>query len=196
VPAQATLLLYTDGLVERRRHSLDDGIDRAVNLIRDDSALDLDPLADQIMQGLAPPGGYQDDVALLIYRHPAPLEVTIPADPLHLAPARAALREWLNSAGIDHEQAQDVLVAAGEAVTNSIEHGYRHGDGGTITLQAISEVDQLRLTIIDTGSWKPKQTGYTHRGKGIQIMQALMEDVSILNDTTGTVVHLTTRIRR
>ncbi|OYN82775.1 SpoIIE family protein phosphatase [Mycolicibacterium sphagni] len=196
VPAQATLLLYTDGLVERRRRSLDDGIDRAVNLIRDDSALDLDPLADQIMQGLAPPGGYQDDVALLIYRHPAPLEVTIPADPLHLAPARAALREWLNSAGIDHEQAQDVLVAAGEAVTNSIEHGYRHGDGGTITLQAISEVDQLRLTIIDTGSWKPKQTGYTHRGKGIQIMQALMEDVSILNDTTGTVVHLTTRIRR
>ena len=49
VPAQATLLLYTDGLVERRRRSLDDGIDQAVNLIRDDSALDLDPLADQIM---------------------------------------------------------------------------------------------------------------------------------------------------
>jgi PAS domain S-box-containing protein len=196
VPAQATLLLYTDGLVERRRLSLDDGIDRAVNLIRDDSALDLDPLADQIMERLAPPGGYQDDVALLLYRHPAPLQVTIPADAVHLAPARAALREWLSSAGIDHEQAQDVLVAAGEAVTNSIEHGYRHTEGGTITLQATSEVDQLRLTITDTGSWKPKQSGYTHRGKGIQIMQALMEDVSILRDTTGTIVHLATRIRR
>ncbi|WP_319432467.1 SpoIIE family protein phosphatase [Mycobacterium sp. RTGN5] len=196
IPAQATLLLYTDGLVERRRRSLDDGIDRAVNLIRDDSVLDLDPLADQIMQRLAPPGGYQDDVALLLYRHPAPLEVTIPADPLHLAPARAALREWLISAGIDQDQAQDVLVAAGEAVTNSIEHGYRHTEGGTITLQAISEVDQLRLTIVDTGSWKPKQTGYSHRGKGIQIMQALMEDVSILQDTTGTIVQMATRIRR
>jgi anti-sigma regulatory factor (Ser/Thr protein kinase) len=196
IPAQATLLLYTDGLVERRRRSLDDGIDQAANLIRDDSALDLDPLADQIMASLSPPGGYQDDVALLLYRHPAPLEVTIPADPLHLAPARQALREWLIAAGIDQDQAQDVLVAAGEAVTNSIEHGYRHSDGGTITLHAISEVDQLRLTIVDTGSWKPKQTGYSHRGKGIQIMQALMEDVSILRDTTGTVVHLATRIRR
>ncbi|WP_445169866.1 SpoIIE family protein phosphatase [Mycolicibacterium sp. Dal123E01] len=196
VPAQSTLLLYTDGLVERRRRSLDDGIDQAANLIRDDSALDLDPLADQIMERLAPDGGYQDDVALLLYRHPAPLNVIIPADAVHLAPARAALREWLNAAGIDHDQAQDVLVAAGEAVTNSIEHGYRHIDGGTITLQATSEVDQLRLTIIDTGSWKPKDTGYSHRGKGIQIMQALMEDVSILRDTNGTIVHLATRIRR
>ncbi|BBY66359.1 SpoIIE family protein phosphatase [Mycolicibacterium helvum] len=196
VPAQATLLLYTDGLIERRRRSLDDGIDRAANLIRDDSTLDLDPLADQIMARLSPPGGYQDDVAVLLYRHPAPLEVTIPADPLHLAPARKALRDWLIAAGINQDQAQDVLVAAGEAVTNSIEHGYRHIDGGTITLHATSEVDQLRLTIIDTGSWKPKQTGYSHRGKGIQIMQALMEDVSILQDTTGTIVHLATRIRR
>ena len=148
------------------------------------------------MQRLAPADGYQDDVALLLYRHPAPLNVVIPADAVHLAPARAALREWLNAAGIDHDQAQDVLVAAGEAVTNSIEHGYRHIDGGTITLQATSEVDQLRLTIIDTGSWKPKDTGYSHRGKGIQIMQALMEDVSILRDTNGTIVHLATRIRR
>ncbi|APE15469.1 histidine kinase [Mycobacterium sp. WY10] len=195
LPAQATLLLYTDGLVERRRHSLDDGIYQVTNVIRDDSALDLDQLADQIMTSLAPPGGYQDDVALLIYRHPKPLEVTIPADAMHLAPARAALRDWLTAAGIDHDQAQDVLVAAGEAVTNAIEHGYRHSEG-TITLQATSDVDLLRLTITDSGSWKPKQTGYTHRGRGIQIMEALMEDVAILPDATGTVVRLSTRIRR
>ncbi|AKK27297.1 SpoIIE family protein phosphatase [Mycobacterium sp. EPa45] len=196
IPAQGTLLLYTDGLIERRRRSLDDGIEEATNVVRDDSALDLDPLADQIMTSLAPPGGYQDDVALLIYRHPKPLEVTIPADAMHLAPARAALRDWLTAAGIDHDQAQDVLVAAGEAVTNAIEHGYRHTDGGTITLKATSEVDLLRLTITDAGSWKPKQTGYTHRGRGIQIMEALMEDVAILPDATGTVVRLSTRIRR
>lgn len=196
IPAQATLLLYTDGLVERRRLSLDDGIARAAKLIREDGALDLDNLADEIMSLLAPADGYQDDVALLLYRHPLPLEVTIPADALHLAPARAALREWLTAAGIDHDQAQDVLVAAGEAVTNAIEHGYRHIDGGTITLHACSEVDLLHLTITDTGSWKPKESGYTHRGRGIQIMQALMEDVSIVPDSTGTIVRLSTRIRR
>ncbi|TGD86527.1 response regulator [Mycolicibacterium sp. CH28] len=196
IPSQATLLLYTDGLVERRRVSLDDGITRAAKIIRDDGAMELDPLADQIMSTLAPLGGYQDDVVLLLYRHPVPLEVTIPADPLHLAPARAALREWLTAAGIDSDQAQDVLVAAGEAVTNAIEHGYRHTAGGSITLQAISEVGLLHLTITDTGSWKPKESGYTHRGRGIQIMRALMEDVSIVPRPTGTTVRLSTRIRR
>jgi PAS domain S-box-containing protein len=197
LPAQATLLLYTDGLVERRRHSLDDGIASATDLIRDAGTLDLDPLADRIMSTLAPPSGYQDDVALLMYRHPAPLEVTIPADPIHLAPARSALREWLTSAGIDYDQAQDVLVAAGEAVTNAIEHGYRDLDGGTITLRANSDVDLLRLTITDTGSWKPKQAGgNSHRGRGIQIMRALMEEVDILPKSTGTTVHLAARIRR
>ncbi|WP_231748800.1 SpoIIE family protein phosphatase [Mycobacterium sp. M26] len=198
VPAQATLLLYTDGLVERRRRSLDDGITDAADLIRADSALDLDSLADRIMSKLAPSGGYQDDVALLLYRHPAPLQVRIPADATHLAPARAALRSWLIAAGIDHEQAQDVLVAAGEAVTNAIEHGYRNADGeGTITLHAISEVDQLHLTITDGGTWKPKDSpAQSHRGRGIQIMRALMEDVDILPETTGTTVRLSTRIRR
>ncbi len=197
LPAQATLVLYTDGLVERRRHSLDDRIASATQLIRDDNSLDLDPLADRIMSALAPPDGYQDDVALLIYRHPTPLEATIPADPIHLAPARAALREWLTCAGIDYDQAQDVLVAAGEAVTNAIEHGYRDLDGGTITLQATSDVDLLRLTITDTGSWKPKQAGgNSHRGRGIQIMRALMEEVDILPNSTGTTVHLAARIRR
>ncbi|WUI26013.1 SpoIIE family protein phosphatase [Mycobacterium sp. NBC_00419] len=197
VPAQATLLLYTDGLVERRRRSLDDGIISAAELIRDDNALDLDSLADQVMSKLAPAGGYQDDVALLLYRHPAPLNFRIPADASHLAPARVALRSWLSAAGIDHDQAQDVLVAAGEAVTNAIEHGYRHIDGGTITLQATSEVDRLHLTITDSGSWKPKQTlANSHRGRGIQIMRALMEDVDILPDNNGTTVRLSTRIRR
>ncbi|WP_163803022.1 SpoIIE family protein phosphatase [Mycolicibacterium anyangense] len=198
VPAQATLLLYTDGLVERRRRSLDDGITDAAALIRDDSSLELDSLADAIMSKLAPPGGYQDDVALLLYRHPAPLRVQIPADAVHLAPARAALRSWLSSAGINYDQAQDVLVAAGEAVTNAIEHGYRGSDGhGTITLQAAAEVDQLRLTITDGGSWKPKDNpANSHRGRGIQIMRALMEDVDILPDTAGTTVRLSTRIRR
>ena len=39
------------------------------------------------------------------------------------------LRTWLNQAGVDSDQALNVLVAAGEALTNSIEHGHRHCSG-------------------------------------------------------------------
>src|SRR6202012_1801490 len=68
VPAGATLLLYTDGLVERRDSSLDEGITRASVLVRDVRVSTLDDVADQIMTRLAPTSGYQDHVAVVLYR--------------------------------------------------------------------------------------------------------------------------------
>ncbi|BBZ44300.1 SpoIIE family protein phosphatase [Mycobacterium parmense] len=195
VPARATLLLYTDGLVERRRNALEQGISRAADLVATARALDLEDLANHIMSGLAPSGGYQDDVVLLLYRHPAPLEMEFPANVSQLAPTRAALRSWLTRVQVDPDQAMSVLVAAGEAVANAIEHGHRHSPEGTITLGATALVDQLRVTVTDTGSWKPPQPDPdVSRGRGIALMQKLMEDVSISPDAAGTTVHLAVRI--
>jgi len=195
VPPRATVLLYTDGLVERRRRPLQQGISGAAALVQDGRASTLDDLADQIMSGLAPTGGYQDDVVLLLYRHPVPLELEFPADVSQLAPTRTALRRWLTRARLDADQTMNVLVAAGEAVANAIEHGHRHSPGGTISLGATILVDQVRLTITDTGSWKPPQPATeTHRGRGIALMRGLMQDVTINPHTAGTTVHLCARI--
>jgi serine phosphatase RsbU (regulator of sigma subunit)/anti-sigma regulatory factor (Ser/Thr protein kinase) len=195
VPAGATLLLYTDGLVERRGSSLDDGIARAAVLVRDGRTSTLDDVADQIMTRLAPSSGYQDDVAVLLYRHPAPLEISFPARVNELSRGRAALRSWLTRTRVNPEQAHDVLVAAGEAVANAIEHGHRDSPEGIITLRATALVDQVRLTIVDTGSWKPPEPAADrYRGRGITLMRALMQDVAIHPDATGTTVHLFARI--
>jgi serine phosphatase RsbU (regulator of sigma subunit)/anti-sigma regulatory factor (Ser/Thr protein kinase) len=195
VPARATLALYTDGLVERRRVELAHGISRVAAHLRDGRAFRLDDLADQMMSGLAPSGGYQDDVVLLLYRHPAPLELTFPADVSQLAPTRTALRSWLTRARVDPDQTMKVLVAAGEAVANAIEHGHRHGREGTIRLGATMVVDQVQLTITDTGSWKPPQPADAgRRGRGISVMRGLMQDVTISPDAAGTTVHLSARI--
>jgi anti-sigma regulatory factor (Ser/Thr protein kinase) len=89
----------------------------------------------------------------------------------------------------------NVLIAAGEAVANAIEHGHRHSPEGTISLSATALVDQVQLTITDTGSWKPPQPAtYRHRGRGIGLMRGLMHDVTINPDTAGTTVHLSARI--
>ncbi len=195
LPARATLLLYTDGLVERRRISLDDGISRAATLVQDGRTSPLDDLANQIMSGLAPSGGYQDDVALLLYRQPAPLELKFPADASQLAPARASLRRWLTRSRLNPDQVVKVLTAAGEAVANAIEHGHRHSPDGTISLYATALADEVRLTITDTGSWRPPQPeANPHRGRGISLMRGLMDDVTINPDSAGTKVHLSARI--
>ncbi|WP_181023867.1 SpoIIE family protein phosphatase, partial [Mycobacterium avium] len=195
IPARATLLLYTDGLVERRRSPLDRGIYRVATVAQDARGSSLDELATRIMSAVAPSGGYQDDVVLLLYRHPAPLELNFPADVNQLAPARTALRNWLRRVRLDPEQTLNVLVAAGEAVANAIEHGHRHSPQGTIRLGATALGDQVRLTITDTGTWKvPQATSYPHRGRGIPLMKSLMNDVDIRSDTGGTTVQLSARI--
>jgi serine phosphatase RsbU (regulator of sigma subunit)/GAF domain-containing protein len=195
LPARATLVLYTDGLVERRRISLDDGISRAATLVQDGRASPLDDLANQIMSGLAPSGGYQDDVALLLYRQPAPLELKFPADASQLAPVRASLRRWLTQSRLDPDQVSKVLTAAGEAVANAIEHGHRQNPEGTISLDATALADEVRLTITDTGKWRPPQPeANPHRGRGISLMRGLMDDVTINPETAGTTVHLSARI--
>jgi len=195
VPAGGTLLLYTDGLVERRGSSLDHGIERASVLVGDGRTSSLDDLADQIMTRLAPSSGYQDDVAVLLYRHPGPLEISFPADVNELGRSRAALRSWLTQTRVNLDQAHDILVAAGEAVANAIEHGHRHSPEGIITLRATALVDQVHLTVVDTGSWKtPQPVANQHRGRGIKLMRALMQDVAIHPDAGGTTVHLSARI--
>jgi anti-sigma regulatory factor (Ser/Thr protein kinase) len=195
LPPRATLLLYTDGLVERRREALDKGIDRAADVIEDNPASALDDLADEMMSRLAPESGYQDDVALMLYRQPVPLQIELPADPQELAATRKTLRHWLIQAGLDSQQTIDVLIAAGEALANAIEHGHRHRREGTVQLRATALADRLHLTITDSGVWRPPvYDPASHRGRGIALMRALMHDVTIEPGEAGTTINMHARI--
>ncbi|MEU3957079.1 PP2C family protein-serine/threonine phosphatase, partial [Streptomyces achromogenes] len=69
LPPGSTLLLYTDGLIEQPRHSLDEGLSR---LRRHAAALVRRPLAsfsDQLLHRVRPAAN-DDDVALLALRTP------------------------------------------------------------------------------------------------------------------------------
>ncbi|MFC9795524.1 SpoIIE family protein phosphatase [Streptomyces sp. NPDC127584] len=195
IPARSTLLLYTDGLVERRRVPLTRGIEKAGRALRDGRDENLDLLAGGLMRQLAPEGGYDDDVALLLYRRPAPLSMTFPAESGQLAPVRQAVRGWLQECGLPSETAQNVLVAAGEACANAIEHGHRDAPGDGVHLRAEATATSLRLTVTDTGRWKtPASEAHSLRGRGVQLMRALMHRVTIVPGPTGTTADMYTRI--
>ncbi|GAA4602595.1 SpoIIE family protein phosphatase [Actinoallomurus liliacearum] len=195
--ARATLLLYTDGLVERRRRPLTEGIDQAGEAVQDGRETGIDVLASQVMTRLAPAGGYDDDVALLLYRHPAPLEMAFPAEATQLAPVRRALRNWLTKCDLPPQMVQNVLVAAGEACANAIEHGHRHTPGDIVRMRAEALVDQMRLTITDTGRWKtPQPEASAHRGRGLTLMRAMMQQVTVTPGPDGTTVDMQTRIAK
>ncbi|GAA0343422.1 SpoIIE family protein phosphatase [Actinoallomurus spadix] len=195
LPARATLLLYTDGLVERRRRPLTEGIGMAGEAVQEGRDTGIDVLASQVMTRLAPAGGYDDDVALLLYRHPAPLEMTFPAEATQLAPVRRALRSWLTKCDLPPQMVQNVLVAAGEACANAIEHGHRDAPGDVVYMRAEALVDRMRLTITDSGRWKtPEPEANAHRGRGFALMRAMMQHVTVTPGPDGTTVDMQTRI--
>ncbi len=68
LPAGATVVLYTDGLVERRGQGLDEGLDRLRATVEELAGLSTDGLCDALLARLA--DGSEDDVALLVLRLP------------------------------------------------------------------------------------------------------------------------------
>ncbi|WP_225098902.1 PP2C family protein-serine/threonine phosphatase [Streptomyces sp. CoH27] len=64
----ATLVLYTDGLVERRGEDIDAGLARLADSLARHREEDPESLADAVLLELLPPGGATDDTALVIVR--------------------------------------------------------------------------------------------------------------------------------
>jgi anti-sigma regulatory factor (Ser/Thr protein kinase) len=67
LPFGSTLLLVTDGLVERRGESLDDGLARLLTLVEERATDDLDRLCDAVVEQMVPPAA-ADDVAIVAVR--------------------------------------------------------------------------------------------------------------------------------
>jgi serine phosphatase RsbU (regulator of sigma subunit) len=66
--AGSTLLLYTDGLVERRRESIQLGLDRLAREAVAQEGADVDDLCDNLLSSLIDTDHVGDDVALLAMR--------------------------------------------------------------------------------------------------------------------------------
>ncbi|MFD2416812.1 SpoIIE family protein phosphatase [Amycolatopsis pigmentata] len=197
LPAGSTLLLYTDGLVERRRELIDLGIGRAATVLTESAERPPEDIADDLAARLLA-GDHEDDVAFLIYRQPstpAPLARSFPAEPRNLAENRRALRVWLGTAGADADTVNDLLVAVNEAVTNAIEHAYRQGEAGSVHVEAdLDTAGVLRIAVRDNGRWLHTPSSPAHRGRGLTLMRALTDNVDVVTGTEGTAVRLTRRI--
>jgi PAS domain S-box-containing protein len=188
----ATLLLYTDGLIERRNESLDVGIERAATALNRYRHHHPDDVADRLMTDLAPPSGFDDDVAVLLYRHPpSSLTLRSPARPQSLAIIRDRLRRWLPAAAIDADTAEEVLLAVGEAAANTTEHAVRDATHQVeLTVTARLTKAGLALTVADDGHWHEPSGSGNHRGYGIALMNALVDNVEITSTGHGTTVDM------
>ncbi|WP_405988085.1 PP2C family protein-serine/threonine phosphatase [Streptomyces sp. NBC_00986] len=66
--AGATLVLYTDGLIERRTEDIDQGLARLADSLARHRHAEPEPLADALLADLLPAEGNTDDTALIVLR--------------------------------------------------------------------------------------------------------------------------------
>jgi anti-sigma regulatory factor (Ser/Thr protein kinase) len=110
------------------------------------------------------------------------------ARPDALAGMRAELDGWLAELELSPDVRADLVVAANEAGANAVEHAYRDGRTGDVTIEG-DVGDEIVIRVIDHGSWRFGD-GDPNRGRGMHIMRSLVEDIEVLSNEDGTTVIL------
>ncbi|MBD5603682.1 MAG: ATP-binding protein [Candidatus Eremiobacteraeota bacterium] len=124
-------------------------------------------------------------------KHEREIDVAFPARPESSPELRRELRRFLENLRLDRDRLDDVVLAAGEAAGNAIEHAYR-GDSGSVRLRAFVENVSLVVEVCDSGRWRLE--GDPERGRGLGIMRALVDHVSIESTRAGTSVRLEVKL--
>ena len=193
-----SVLLYTDGLIERRDESLDVGLERlrsTAERVLDGSALNdaITDLLERVIEGPRP----TDDVALMVvHRDAVPateVEFAVDAAARSLTMIRRSVSRWLEDLEVPRAITREIVMAVHEAAANVVEHAYGPA-GGTITISGRQEGDQVEVRVRDSGTWRGSSRG--DRGNGLTLMRGLMDDVRIDTSPTGTVAVLRRGTRR
>lgn len=194
-PAGATLLLYTDGLVESRLRDVWTGIEQlrerlaaTAQLTGPDHPPPLEALCDEVLDMLGP-GDRDDDIALLAARFDgiAPSDVAYWfLEPEDAAPGRARrlARRALSRWGLE-DLTDSVELLVSEVVTNAVRYASR-----PVTLRLL-RTDVLRCEVADDVPQLPRlrQARATDEGgRGLYLVNKLARRWGATRLSTGKVV--------
>jgi anti-sigma regulatory factor (Ser/Thr protein kinase) len=191
----STLILYTDGLIERRDNSIDSGLERLKAAVATRCTHEPERLCDEIVAEFA--DGSLDDVVLLcVRRELAGVRVfnrNFPAVPKSLQRVRHELKAWLVEQGLDDRRADDVIQACAEGCTNAVRHAYGEQSGEASVELRLRPDGTLLARVRDEGRWRLR--GHVDSsGHGLNIMRALSDTLHVHTTQQGTTVLMKTRL--
>jgi hypothetical protein len=108
------LLLYTDGLIERRGQVLDEGLEHLAATAAELYSAPPTTLLDGLLAAALPDTGPADDIALIAAHYlPAPLHQRLPADPARLPGLRRAVRARTRAGVLPAALGEDLQITLG-----------------------------------------------------------------------------------
>jgi anti-anti-sigma factor len=192
LPPGSSVVLYTDGLVERRGELVDTGLMRLESAAVGLGGLGPAELVASLVDAVLDDTGPADDVALLVVRAvPAPLSGRLPAAGTSMRVLRRAVGAWAETAGLSLDLAEDLELALGEAAANAAEHAYTGS-----TLPAVERdfaytvargaAGDVEVGVQDRGRWRPVPDDNGYRGHGLRVISELTDDLEIERTDEGT----------
>ncbi len=179
-PAGSALVLYTDGLVERRGEDIDAGISRLSDAVRDSAGDDLEQVCDRILADVSPTGDYDDDVGLLVVRTPdaddprarhASAVLSLRGEREEARAARQWAEPLLHDWQLPAARREETVVVLNELVANALVHG-----GGPVTLRLRRSDRRLVVEVSDSRPVPPRRLvadSDAEHGRGIAMVDVL-----------------------
>jgi serine/threonine-protein kinase RsbW len=192
------LVLYSDGLVERRGESIDVGLARLATAAGTQRRLPGNAFVAGLVADLTVDQHRLDDIAVLCVDLATAAGVRFlrrfSTSPHELAGLRVAMRDWFAANDIAAADANDILLAVGEAVANVVEHAYAPGTSGDVEVELVLDGGQMTLRIRDRGIWNLLPAA-GDRGRGLPLMRAV-SDVDVRRSLSGTSVTMRRQLGR
>lgn len=123
------------------------------------------------------------------------LRRVLAADSMAPSTVRDLLRDWLRGLGWPGDEADDLLLAASEAVSNVTDHAYPPGRIGELVVDARCVTGrggsrQVIITVDDAGRWRPPPPWHENRRRGLPMMRACTASLDVRGTTSGTRVRM------
>jgi anti-sigma regulatory factor (Ser/Thr protein kinase) len=186
------LVLYTDGLVERPGTPLMASIERLRAVTG--SALTADEVCQLAVEQMIPFARLRDDVAIVALRYgsvPDELSMRLAAEPAVLADMRRVLRRWLRVQAVAEQEGREIVLSVSEVCANAIEHAYPPAPAH-FQLTARRVDARLEFVVRDEGQWREPRG--KHRGRGLKVARAAMDEVDVNSSASGTEVVLRKKV--
>ena len=106
--------------------------------------------------------------------------LTLPAEPGSLAQLRRRLARFLHATGASEIERYEITLTICEAAGNAIEHAYGPGDATYEVEVAFDERRAHRHRARHAARWREKRG--EHRGRGLGIIEDLMDEVAVERD--------------
>ncbi|GIG92614.1 SpoIIE family protein phosphatase [Plantactinospora endophytica] len=175
-PPGDTLLLFSDGVVERRQRSLTDGFEALAATVA--GAATGDPRTLCALATGAVPGSTEDDVAVLAVEHASTpsrsASMEVPAEPT--APGR--VRHWMTGQltlwGVPEQVVGSAVLCTSELTTNALLHA-----GTAARVEIDLSPERLLVSVADSGTrgavTRARTEKLSSRGRGLGLIEQLSD---------------------